>query len=145
MKVDGRCHCGSITYEAEVDPEKVVVCHCTDCQSLSGTAFRSAVPTMPDTFRLLSGTPKVYVKTAESGNQRTQTFCPDCGSPIYSGPASADATVLSLRVGTLRQRDQLAPRDQFWSRSAQAWLQNIASIHSHEKQPVFDPKGGFGR
>ena len=24
MKVDGRCHCGYITYEAEIDPEKVI-------------------------------------------------------------------------------------------------------------------------
>ncbi len=59
MKVDGHCHCGSIVYEAEVDPEQVVICHCTDCQSLSGTAFRTAVPTKPNTFRLLSGAPKL--------------------------------------------------------------------------------------
>ena len=31
MKVDGACHCGSIRYEAEVDPAKVIICHCTDC------------------------------------------------------------------------------------------------------------------
>ena len=34
MKVDGRCHCGSSPYEAEIDPEKVAICHCTDCQTL---------------------------------------------------------------------------------------------------------------
>ena len=36
MKVTGSCHCGQITYEAEVDPETVRVCHCTDCQKLTG-------------------------------------------------------------------------------------------------------------
>ena len=86
MKVDGRCHCGHIAYEAEVDPGKVVICHCTDCQTLSGSAFRTVVPTNEGTFKLLSGEPKVYVKTGESGNKRVQTFCPDCGTPIYSGP-----------------------------------------------------------
>ena len=86
MKVDGGCHCGHIRYEAEVDPDKVVICHCTDCQTLSGSAFRTVVPTNEGTFKLLSGEPKVYVKTGESGNKRVQTFCPDCGSPIYSGP-----------------------------------------------------------
>ena len=74
MKVDGGCHCGSIRYEAEVDPAKVVICHCTDCQTLSGSAFRTVVPTNEGTFRLLSGTPKVYVKSAESENKREQTF-----------------------------------------------------------------------
>jgi hypothetical protein len=31
MKIDGACHCGRIRYEAEVDPERTVICHCTAC------------------------------------------------------------------------------------------------------------------
>ena len=67
MRIDGGCHCGRICYEAEVDPSTVLICHCTDCQTLSGSAFRTVVPTTEGTFKLLSGTPKVYVKTGESG------------------------------------------------------------------------------
>jgi hypothetical protein len=44
MRVNGSCHCGQITYEAEVDPARVGVCNCTDCQVLSGSAFRVSVP-----------------------------------------------------------------------------------------------------
>ena len=84
MKIDGACHCGFITFEAEVDPEKTPICHCADCQTLSGSPFRASVPTAPDKFRLLSGEPAIYVKTAESGNKRVQAFCPKCGSPIYA-------------------------------------------------------------
>ena len=40
MKIDGSCHCGNITYTAEIDPENVGLCHCTDCQTLSGSAAR---------------------------------------------------------------------------------------------------------
>jgi hypothetical protein len=145
VKVDGRCHCGSIRYEAEVDPTKVVICHCTDCQTLSGSAFRTVVPTTEGTFKLLAGTPKVYVKTGENGNKREQTFCPECGTPIYSALAGAvGPKVVGLRVGTLRQRDQLTPRDQFWFRSSRAWLAQLATINKRETQPVFDAKGGFG-
>ncbi|TIO39203.1 MAG: GFA family protein, partial [Mesorhizobium sp.] len=43
MRIDGACHCGAITYEAEVDPEKTSICHCADCQQLTGTAFRVTV------------------------------------------------------------------------------------------------------
>lgn len=35
MKVEGSCHCGQITFEAQIDPEAVRICHCTDCQTLS--------------------------------------------------------------------------------------------------------------
>jgi hypothetical protein len=85
------------------------------------------------------------VKTGESGNQRVQTFCADCGSPIYSGPPGEGAKVVGLRVGTIRQRDQLVPGDQYWFRSAQGWLGRLSAIARRDKQPVFDPKGGFGR
>ncbi|MGB0630429.1 MAG: GFA family protein, partial [Alphaproteobacteria bacterium] len=44
MKINGSCVCGSITYEAEVDPDKVGLCNCTDCQKFSGSAFRVGVP-----------------------------------------------------------------------------------------------------
>ena len=103
------------------------------------------MPTKEGSFRLLSGTPKVYVKTGESGNKREQTFCPNCGTPIYSGPIGDGATVVSLRVGTIRQRDQVVPTDQYWFRSAQAWLSTLPTIKRRETQPVFDPRGGFGR
>jgi hypothetical protein len=145
VKVDGACHCGRIRFEAEVDPSTVVICHCTDCQTLSGSAFRTVVPTIDGSFRLLSGVPKIYVKTAESGNRREQTFCADCGSPIYSAPPGGGARVVSLRVGTLHQRDQMIPGDQYWFRSARSWLNTLPTCKTRETQPQFSPRGGFGR
>ena len=68
MRIDGACHCGLITYEAEVDPEQVEICHCTDCQNLSGSAFRVVVAAAADKF-LMSGERTVYVKTAERAEQ----------------------------------------------------------------------------
>ena len=40
MKIDGACHCGYIRVEGEADPEKTTVCHCTDRQVSTGSAFR---------------------------------------------------------------------------------------------------------
>ena len=75
MKVDGRCHCGQIRYEAEVNADQVNICHCTDCQTLTGTVFRTSIRATDGTFKILSGEPTVYVKTAESGAKRAQAFC----------------------------------------------------------------------
>jgi hypothetical protein len=144
MHVDGRCHCGKVSFEAEVDPAHVVVCHCTDCQTLSGTAFRVAVPTTAGSFRLTGGDLKTYLKTAESGNAREQTFCGDCGTPVYSGPPGPQPKVVSLRVGALRQRAELVPLQQYWHRSALSWLPQLTSIEELETQPVFQAHGGFG-
>jgi len=128
MKIDGGCHCGAITYEAEIDPDQVVICHCTDCQTLSGSAFRTVALTAPENFKFLTGTPKTYVKTAQSGNKRAQTFCPDCGTPIYSGPTDNTPGLLGVRLGTTRQRDALAPKTQAWVGSALAWTQELAAV-----------------
>ena len=134
MKIDGACHCGFIAYEATIDLEHVGICHCTDCQTLSGSAFRTYVLAPRDGFRLLTGQPKIYVKTSESGAKRTQAFCPECGTPIYSS-APNDPQVFSIRAGTVRQRNALVPRSQIWSRSAQAWLTDLASIEQFAEQP----------
>jgi hypothetical protein len=132
MKIDGGCHCGAITYEAEADPEKVVVCHCTDCQTMSGSAFRTVTMVAEDDFTLKSGTLKTYVKTAESGNPRAQVFCPECGTQIYATSVGDGPKVLGLRVGTINQRDQLTPKRQIWTRSAQRWLHDLGQLPGKE-------------
>ena len=136
MKIDGGCHCGHITYQAEIDPEKVLICHCTDCQTLSGSVFRTAAPTGEDTFKLLTGELKIYVKTAESGNKRAQAFCPECGTPIYASSVGEGPKVHNLRVGTVRQRAALVPKLQIWARSEQPWIGDLAAIGKVEKQAM---------
>ena len=141
MKIDGRCHCGYIKYEAEIDLDKTLVCHCTDCQTLSGSAFRVVAYTRENAFKLLSGELKIYIKTSESGNKRPQAFCPDCGTPIYATAFGAGSKFYSIRVGTARQRDQITPNVQVWSRSAQPWVSHTESIRKIEKQPQIDQSG----
>ena len=133
MKIDGGCHCGNISYEAEIDPDNVGICHCTDCQTLSGTAFRTSVPAAKDTFRLLSGQPKIYVKTAESGARRQQAFCAQCGTPIYSAAVNEPQT-FNLRVGAIRERGELRPKRQQWCRSARDWVMDLSGIPQFPKQ-----------
>ena len=123
MKIDGGCHCGRIRYEAEVDPGMVAICHCTDCQTLSGSAFRTVVPAAKGGFKL-TGQPKIYVKTADSGRKRVQAFCAECGTPLYSAEES-DPQVFSIRLGTCRQRAELRPKVQIFCRSALDWTSTL--------------------
>ena len=133
MKVEGGCHCGRIAYEAEVDPNAVGICHCTDCQTLTGSAYRVSAPAPAASFRLLRGQPKVYIKTADSGSKRAHAFCADCGSPIYAA-APQDTPTYSLRVGALRQRAELPPRRRIWCRSALPWSLDLSGLPERERQ-----------
>lgn len=127
MNVHGQCHCGAIRYEAEVDPARAQACHCTDCQRLSGSPFRVSVPAPRESFVLLQGAPRTYVKTADSGNRRVQAFCADRGSPIYSS-AVADPPMYSLRVACLEERADLPPRKQIWCRSSIDWAMDVHDV-----------------
>ena len=133
MKVTGRCHCGNIRYEAEIDPGKVTMCHCTDCQMLTGSAFRANVQAPRETFVLRGGALKTYIKTAESGNKRAHAFCPECGTPVYSA-AIEDPPFYSLRVGCLDQRRELRPSRQIWCQSALPWSMNVEAIEKLDRQ-----------
>lgn len=135
MKVNGKCHCGAITFEAEVNPDHVLICHCTDCQVMSGSAYRAIAPTRGETFKLLSGEPAIYVKTADSGAKRAQAFCATCGTPIYATSDEDQPAFYGLRVSVLEQRDDLPPKKQIWTRSAQHWASDLAGLEEFSQQP----------
>jgi hypothetical protein len=108
MKVQGSCHCGSIKHEAEVDPAHVTICHCSDCQRLSGSAFRVSVRALQKDFVLLAGSPSTYVKTADSAAKRAQVFCSRCASALYTY-AIDNTETYGLGVGCIEQRRELIP------------------------------------
>jgi hypothetical protein len=125
MRVTGGCHCGAIRFEAELEPRRVVACHCTDCQTMGGGAFRVLAPVPAASFRLVSGAPATYVKTADSGRRRAQGFCAQCGTHLYAtDPPDAGAlpSFYTVRVGALDQRGELAPSAEMWCDSRAPWL-----------------------
>ncbi|NKC02172.1 MAG: GFA family protein [Pseudomonadales bacterium] len=128
MKVDGCCHCGAVTYDAEISPDQVVICHCTDCQTFSSAPYRVSVfGVTPDNVRI-AGAPKTYVKTGGSGKKVTVAFCGDCGTALYSTKGATNSP-LNLRVGAIKQRAQLIPKMQGFCGSAMTWAMNIDGIH----------------
>ena len=133
MKIDGQCHCGAVRYEAEIDPEDVAVCHCTDCQQLTGSAYRVTTFSARKDFRITAGAPKTYVKRGANGRIRYQMFCSDCGSPLYTTGTDEDAEEIGIRVGTITQRRGLLPKGQFWCSSALPWVDALADVPGRER------------
>jgi len=126
MNIDGARHCGRIRYEARIDPAKVILCHCTDCQTVSGAAYRANVPALAANFTL-HGAPKTYEKVAASGNRMVLAFCENCGTALYSSRAE-NPIVYNLRLGAVAQRAQLTPKAQYWCASAMSWAMDISRI-----------------
>lgn len=132
MEIDGACLCGDVTWRAAIDPGKVWLCHCTDCQINSASPYRYGVRVAADDFELLTGELKVFVKLAESGNRRALSFCPRCGTSIHGGE-DGPSDWYSLRLGGCRQRHELKPYFEIYRRSALDWVGPECELTSFEK------------
>ena len=134
LDIDGACHCGRISFEANIHPDNVIICHCTDCQAFSGAPYRVSVQVKAENFTL-RGEPRIYIKTTgDSGIPRAVAFCPDCGSALYSTQIENPQTY-NLRLGWVTQRAQLTPKRQGFCRSAMPWAWDIRDIPIVPEKP----------
>jgi hypothetical protein len=119
----------------------VTICHCADCQVLSGAPFRTVVAAPIGQFKL-TGEPKRYT-LVQSGKQMAQAFCPDCGTPLFAAAPESPTSVV-IRLGCVTQRAQLRPHAQIWEHLALPWITDLPLIASVAKQrdalPI--PPGG---
>ena len=126
MHIDGTCHCGAVSFTAMIDPDRVMVCHCSDCQVLSGAPFRAVAVAPFETLRVRGAT-RSYIKVAQSGNRRAQVFCPECATPLWA-TAPENPTSVVVRLGCVRQKSQLKPAVQIWEHSAMSWLSDLGAV-----------------
>lgn len=133
MHITGACHCGHVTYEAELDPKRVSICHCTDCQTLSGSPYRVTAVVAETDLKITGNQPKLYRKIAESGRGRRQYFCPECGSQLFVNGEGEAAKIWGIRWGSIDQRSEIRPQRQMWCRSAAPWLNDLDGLPSLER------------
>lgn len=130
---EGGCQCGSVRYRISGVPEGLVVCHCSECQRQSASAFGMSLIVRRDHFTLLNGELKDFSRIADSGRTLGGHFCPGCGVRIYHSSA-AWPDHIRLRPGTLDDRSWLKPDKQIWMRSRQPWLDTLPAIAAFDVQ-----------
>ena len=135
MDIDGECLCGAIKYRGQIDPGMIAVCHCTDCQANSGSAFGTVAHLTA--FELIQGTLKIYLKTGSSGKQRTLAFCGDCGTRIYAKNADDSPGFWGLRIGSCNQRAEMTPKLEVWCDSKLPWVGQLDGSQKHPRNPGF--------
>ena len=134
MLIHGKCHCGAISYEAEVEPGTIAICHCADCQTFAGAPYRAMIGPKPGTLQV-EGTPATYVKTADSGKQRVQTFCGTCATHLWACDPVPDMGRIGLRIGAIAEKHELGrPVRQLWCESALEWANNLESVPGMDRQ-----------
>ena len=116
VKRSGGCLCGNVRYECAGEPHFALQCHCRDCQRQSGAAHVAAVRMPATDFRIVNGSPKLYVAKADSGNEITRVFCGDCGTPLYV-QVSTRTDLVGLRVCTFDDPSWFRPEANIFVKS----------------------------
>jgi hypothetical protein len=120
----GGCQCGSIRYELVGPPQMLYVCHCTDCQQQSSSAFGMSLRmNLHEIDFSQSEKPlQTWDTRGEDGVTKRCAFCPDCGTRIMHSSDDPDEAV-SIKAGSLDDTSWLQPVAHIWLRSAQPWIQ----------------------
>ena len=131
---DGGCQCGLVRYRFEGEPIVLTVCHCTECQRQSGSAFGMSLTVRKEDFRLLAGELKTFTRSAESGRLVHCSFCPQCGTRIYHEPVYRKGSI-NIKPGTFDDTSFLKPAIQVWTVRKHAWLELDGDVAAFEHQP----------
>jgi hypothetical protein len=116
----GGCACGSIRYTGVREPIAMINCHCRDCQLSSGAPFASGIIVATADLEI-RGTPKTYAVRASSGGLTTRSFCPDCGTPLFT-QSETYSQVTSIRFPSLDDTSNFKPMLDIYTANAQQWV-----------------------
>jgi len=117
---NGGCLCGDIRYALREDPVTVYACHCTDCQTETGSAFYLSVVVRADALEYTGKQPASYEVQFADGRKKSAYYCPRCTARVAG--ASSLPGIASVFGGSLDDTSWLVPAGHIWTRSAQPWI-----------------------
>jgi hypothetical protein len=130
----GGCICGSIRYEITADPITLYACHCSDCQTITGSGYFLALRVPYGCVSVVQGEAKPYERTEADARRRIIFRCPHCLTGLWSERPDSKAYV-TIYAGTLDDSPALRPVAHIWTRDAQPWLTLPKEALLYEENP----------
>jgi hypothetical protein len=121
--LEGGCACGKVRYWLEGEPMFVHCCHCTCCQTETGSAFAINALYEPERVVLVKGEPQPVLTPSESGKGQQIWRCPNCHVALWSNYGGAGDKIRFVRVGTLDRPGAVPPDIHIYTRSKLPWVQ----------------------
>ena len=117
MNLTGGCYCGAVRYEAQGPATECTMCHCRDCQRVSGAPALAWFTVPTSRLRYTQGAPVEF----SSSERVWRGFCGQCGTTLTwrheDIPDLIDVTTCSLDDPELTP-----PRDHTFASSQVRWL-----------------------
>ena len=119
---EGGCACGDVRYALNREPMFVNCCHCTSCQTQTGSAFVVNALVESGEVETLSGQPEPIMVPTDSGSGQQVWRCPTCKVALWSNYGGAVDKIRFVRVGTLDQPGDVPPDIHIYTRSKLPWV-----------------------
>jgi hypothetical protein len=130
--LSGQCSCGAVTYEIVGEPLFVQACHCTDCQTTTGSAFVVHV-VIPEAQLQIQGDTSMSTVPSGSGMGCELHYCSSCAVFIWVRYLYHQVPVIAIRAGTLNDKQAVTPQAHIFTQSKQAWVQIPSDVPSFEQ------------
>jgi hypothetical protein len=132
LPLTGGCQCGAVRYVISARPVTFYLCHCTECQRHTSSAFGESLRIARGALAV-EGEPSLTTRASEKGTAREGWFCPSCGVRIWHG--SPGSGHVNIKAGTLDDTSWLVPAGHIWTRSAQPFMHNQMDGLTYGGQP----------
>jgi hypothetical protein len=131
----GGCLCGAVRYVWEGAMRlNAYACHCTDCQTRSGSAFSLQQPVFENELQITGEL--IERHRPHSGGATARVFaCARCLTRIHATNDHRPGLVV-LFAGTLDDSASLVPGFHIWTRSMQPWIVLPGNVPSVESSPA---------
>jgi hypothetical protein len=116
----GGCLCGAVRYRVVGDPVAVSICHCTNCQRNTGSAF-SVNAIFPKEAMTMTGTPATFTDKGDTGAGVVRVFCGICGTPLESRSIMSSVAHVVIKAGTFDDPRVFVPDSEIYCKSAMPW------------------------
>lgn len=117
----GSCLCGAVSYEVTAEPILFYACHCTDCQTSTGSAFVLALRVPAGGAAITCGSAKGFVRPRSDGRRKNIIRCTECLTALWSESLPA-ADYVTIYAGTFDDSSHLIPDGHLWTQDAQPWI-----------------------
>ncbi len=131
----GGCACGRVRYTTKHAPIFQNHCQCLTCQKLSGTGHGSYLTFPARADMEITGAATDWQVLGDSGNMKTHSFCPLCGSPVYLRFA-AMPDLIAVHAASLDEPSRFVPQVLTYSIRGLAWDAMDSGLQSFERMPT---------
>lgn len=117
--LNGSCLCGDVSYSVQERFEAFYLCHCEQCQKVTGSAFASNILTSFDNLEWLSGESNI-VNYKDKVRDFSKAFCGNCGAGVPH--INSKKTHWVVPVGSLIDAPASSPTANLFRTESPDWL-----------------------